>query len=803
MLVSYQWLRELISLPEPFETILPKLTSAGIAVEQVRPLGISLDKVVVAELLTVEKHPQADRLSLTQVSTGRETFQVVCGAKNIAPGQKVPLAMVGAVLPGNFEIKPAKIRGVESFGMLCSAKELGLAEDAEGILILPSDSPLGEPFAPLMGLPDTLFELEITPNRADLLSHFGLARELSTLLDRPARVPDSQKGLESAAPSSSLAKVTVESGELCPLYSCVILQGIKVGPSPVWLSRRLERLGHRSINNVVDVTNFVLHESGQPLHAFDLNRIEGKEIRVRKAVQGEKIPLLDKTTRELEAGMLVIADKEKPIALAGVMGGANSEVTDQTTDILLEAALFQPSSVRKTARRLALSTDSSYRFERGVDPKGVKAALDRAASLILQTAGGSRAKGVLSVESPLPAAPPILFRPARARALLGLDAPDEEQSALLIKLGVSVKAASKQGTLEAIPPSHRLDLTGEIDLIEEVARLCGYDRVPLTPPRVTAAFTSVENPVPFEEETRFIFHQAGLHEAVNGSFLAENFADQLNLGADHPYRRFVAVQNPIADDQKVLRPSLLPSLLSNVQLNLSHQRESAYLYELNKVFQTAENPEAFERFQAAAVLAGSAFGSGWHTAARKTDFYDLKGLAENLISRCRLKETRWIYGKGPMPYFAAQSFQVETQKGQVFLWGGALHPRVLKNLNISAPCFALELDFTGLSGAAVNPPAFSALPKFPEAWRDIALVVPDGVTSDEVLTAIGSQNTPALKKTTLFDLYRGPNVPAGTRSLAFRLRFQDTERTLTDAEIAGQVARILDHLKTRYSIVIR
>ena len=803
MLISYQWLGELISLPEPFETLQPKMSAAGLAIEQVRPLGREITKVVVSELLAVEKHPQADRLSLTKVSTGKETFQVVCGAKNIAVGQKVPLALVGAVLPGNFEIKPAKIRGVESHGMLCSAKELGLAEDAEGILILPPDAPLGVDFVPYMGLPDTLFELEITPNRADLLSHFGLARELSTILKRPAQLPRAADFQESSTPAEKLAKVTVESRDLCPFYSCRVLQGVKVGPSPAWLVRRLERLGQRSINNIVDVTNYVLHELGQPLHAFDLGRLEGNQILVRKASKGEKIPLLDKTERELTGEMLVIADAKRPVALAGIMGGGNSEVTAETKDILLEAALFHPGSVRKTAKKLAISTDSSYRFERGVDPKGVLTALNRAASLILEVAGGQSAKGILAVETPAPPVPSIPFRPTRANAVLGTSSKDDEQVQILKNLGASVKEGKKPGVWEATPPSHRLDLTLEIDLIEEIARLSGYDRIPLTPPPVTASFSTLANPTPFEAEVHFLFQQVGLQEAVNVSFLPEAFPDQLKLPPNHPLRRFLLLKNPIADDQKVMRPSLLLSLLTNVQFNLAHQQESAYLYEINKVFQPAADPIDTEKMQAAAVLAGKAPGAGWNSPERKADFFDAKGLAENILAYYRLKDVQWVYGKAAMPYLDAQSFQVQNSQGEVFLWGGAIHPKVLKTLDISTPCFALEVDLALLAKTTVNPPVFTSLPKFPSAWRDIALVVPDGVTSDEVLAAISATGAPSLKKTALFDLYRGANVPAGFRSLAYRLHFQDEQRTLTDGEVAEKVAQILEHLKARYSIVIR
>jgi len=802
MLISYNWLKKYVPIKEPVEKVAERLVQAGVEVAQLRHLGKDISHVIVAELLSVEKHPQADRLSLTKVSTGKETLQVVCGAKNIAVGQKVPLAPVGAVLPGNFEIKEAKIRGVESFGMLCSSKELGFAEEAEGILILPQDAPLGEPLLDYMELPDSLFELEITPNRADLLSHLGVAREVGALFNQPVQLPKSGKLKESAQPISKKAKVSVEAKDLCLLYTCRVIENVQVGPSPKWLAQTLQKLGHRSINNIVDVTNFVLLEMGQPLHAFDLGQIHGSQIHVRKAVPGEKIPLLDDTKRELKDDMLVIADADRPIALAGIMGGSHTQVTDQTQNILLESALFLPGTVRKTARHLGISTDSSYRFERGVDPQGVEKALHRAAALIIETAGGNLAKGSLSISSQSLKPVKIQFRPSRANAILGINLPAKEQIQILKGLGFKVTGTPASKSLKVEAPSYRLDLTREIDLIEEIARLHGYDRIPVIAPNIPSNLTQVESGIPFEKEVRFMFHQAGYYEAVNSTFLPSNFAQKLKLGENHPLRRFQEVANPIADDQSVLRPSLLPSLLSNIQLNMAHQQDSAALYELNKVFAPAEG-QPLERFQAVAVIAGTAAPPNWHGGERKTDFFDIKGLAENLLGYCGLAVLPWEFGKGEAPYSAPHSFQVKNQKGEIVLWGGAIHPKVLKDYEISVPCFGLELELEALGRADRGRVSFSQLPKFPSAWRDIALVVPDGVSSAEVMEAVLTQGKPELKQVRLFDLYRGPNLPTGFRSLAYRLLFQNQDRTLNDQEVTDKVAKIVDHLKSRYSIALR
>ncbi len=802
MLISYNWLKKYVPIKEPFEKVVERLIHAGVEVANVKHLGKDINGVIVAELLSVEKHPQADRLSITKVNTGKETLQVVCGAKNIAPGQKVPLAKVGAILPGNFEIKEAKIRGVESFGMLCSAKELGLAEDAEGILILPPDTPIGGNILEALGLPDALFELEITPNRADLLSHLGVAREIGAIFQKPVTSPSVKKLKESSRAISKLAKVTIDAKDLCHLYTCRVIEGVKVGPSPKWLSQTLEKLGQRSINNIVDITNYVLLETGQPLHAFDLKQIHGSQIIVRKTKPGEKIPLLDNTERELKEEMLVIADAGRPVALAGIMGGSNSQVTDQTQSILLESALFLPGSVRKTARQLGISTDSSYRFERGVDPTGVLKALDRATALILEVAGGQLAKGVGVVSTQNLKPLKISFRPSRANALLGTQIAPKAQIQILKGLGCKIKGTPSSKTLTIEGPSYRLDLTREIDLIEEIARLSGYEHIPVVAPHIPSDLTPIESNIPFEKEIRFILHQAGFYEAVNSSFLPSTYPQKLKLAPDHPLQHFQEVANPIADDQRVLRPTLLPSLLANVQLNLAHQQESVALYELNKVFSPVTGGTPSEKTQLAALFAGKLPGE-WHDQERKSDFYDIKGLVETLVGHLRLLGLQWKFGQCPAPYQQIQSFQVRNGSGKLLLWGGAINPKALKEYDISVPCFGLELEMEALIQTARGAKSYRPLPKFPSAWRDIALVVPDGVTSLQVAGAIQEIGGPELVNIHLFDLYRGTNLTTGTRSLAYRLHFLDENRTLTDQEVTDRVSKIVDHLKTRYTIVLR
>ena len=687
--------------------------------------------------------------------------------------------------------------------MLCSAKELDLAQEAEGILILPPDAPLGGNFLEYLGLPDCLFELEIFPNRPDLLSHFGVAREVSALFNCPLRFPAATSLTESSTSASERVKIAVENKESCPLYTCRILEGVKIGPSPRWLSQILERMGQRSINNVVDVTNYVMLEIGQPLHAFDYEKLEGKEIQVRFAKKGEKIPLLDNSERDLEPSMVVIADSQKPVALAGIMGGSNSQVSETTRNLLLEAALFHPGTVRKTARRLAISTDSSYRFERGVDPQGVEWALNRAAQLLLEVAGGSLLRGIPSQRVSLSGPSAIEFRPARAQSLLGVELAPHRQLLILKNLGCTVEENLKEGPARVTPPSARLDLAREIDLIEEVARVAGYDLIPSQAPKISSHLSPVGSAIPLENEARSLLHQYGFFEAVNSTFLPADYTQKLRLSGENPAALAVSLLNPIAEDQKVLRPTLLPSLLANVQLNLAHQQPRVALYELNKVFGPQAEKSTAETFRATAVLAGLQREPTWTEKERAPDFYDVKGLAESLLQLARQKEVRWEFGTLGMPYRRPESFKISHASGDLLAWGGMLSPLVLKNFGLEGPVAALEIDLTALGRSAGQGNPYRPLPRFPEAWRDIALVVPDGVTSAQVVEGVEASKPPFLVSMALFDQYRGPGVPEGSRSLAFRLRFRHEERTLTDAKVSASMSQILSYLKERFSIAIR
>jgi phenylalanyl-tRNA synthetase beta chain len=801
MLASSRWLKDYVTLPDPFVNALARLTAAGIEVASIRALGEDISGVVVAQILEVAKHPQADRLSLTKVTDGRETYQVVCGAKNIAPGQKVPLALVGATLPGGFKLEKAKIRGIESFGMMCSSKELGLAEEAAGIFILPDDAPLGMDLMEYLGLPETLFEVEITPNRADLLSHYGIARELGAQFNLKTQFPEQPALKETNAPASEKISVSVEDPLGCPLYSCRVIENVKVGESPRWLKEKLERIGQRSINNVVDITNFVLMELGQPLHAFDYDLLAGNRVIVRRARSGERISLLDGTERTLTPDALVIADAEKPSALAGIMGGGQSMVTNQTHCILLEAALFNGGLIRKTARRLGLSTDSSYRFERGVDPVMVRKALDRAAALIHEVAGGEIRQGVVETVSQPYEKRVILFRPERCNQLLGLQLKGEEQLSLLSRLGCHISPTGLNANVDV--PSWRVDIHQEIDLIEEVARMNGYDLLPLDHPAVRISklpLPEVQRPT---REARHAFLRRGLSEAVNTSFLPPDFAEKLRLSPEHPYRNAPKLANPIADDQTVLRPTLVPSLLVNVQFNLAHQQDSVWLFEINKVFaEAAKGP--VEKNRATAVLAGLAPGSGWYNPARETDFFDLKGLAQDLASELIPGvDLTWDFSHEESPYQKGFSFHVTGPQGQIFFWGGAIDPKVKKAYDVNGSCWALEVELDACWEAARKSIQTTSLPKFPSARRDLALVVPDEHQAAEIEASVRENGGNTLIGVECFDLYRGKNLPAGRRSLAYRLVFQAPDRTLTDAEVNDRVAKIVETLQSRYGVALR
>jgi phenylalanyl-tRNA synthetase beta chain len=762
MKISLEWLKDYVALPESAEALAEALTAGGTEVIGREVRGHVPDKVVVAQILSSGQHPNADRLSVCQVDDGSgQPRQIVCGAKNYKVGDKVPLALPGAVLGPDFKIKSGKLRGVVSDGMMCSAKELALAEDSEGLLILSADAPAGTAVKELFP-PDTVLELEVTPNRPDMLGYRGVAREVAALTQVEANL---------VSPAIVAEKPAAEAVRLedagCPFYTARIIRGVKVGPSPQWLADRLTAVGLRPINNVVDVTNYVLLESGQPLHAFDLAKLEGAIV-VRNAGQGETLKVLDGSELKLRPHDLVIADSKKAVALAGVMGGEETGVTETTTDILVESAWFEPARVRKTSRDLGLSTDSSYRFERRVDPAGVAAASARAAELIMQTAGGSADPELLVAGTPPHAGGEVAMDNNHCRALLGLEVTDGEIDAILRRLGLT-----RSGT-KWVVPSYRPDLTREVDLIEEVIRMAGIDRVPSRlrgyPAEVGAADVRHDNAEKLRERLR----AQGFSEARTPHFVSPEALSKAGVEA----AQAVAIRNPLGADHALLRPCLLSGLLDALGRNLRHGARSVQLFELGPVFRREGKEE-----QTALALIASGEGHNFHrlkgvlsSALGVIDFQPEAGLALRITGRGVSGSVRRL------PRSLAEAHDAKD-----------------------AVYFA-EVLVDGWLEAAAGSVRVKALPKFPAVERDLSLILPKSTTYDAIEKAVLSAKVPHLRTVGLKDIFTDPSgakLPADQRSVTVTLTFRDEDRTLTSDEVDRAVEALRDRAKAELGAVFR
>ena len=775
MKISLNWLRDFVDCQLPASDLETLLRRAGLEVAAIHERGVAIDKVVVAEILESVQHPNADRLSVCKVNDGSaHPRQIVCGAKNYKVGDKVPLALPGAVLPGDFKIKPGKLRGVESEGMMCSAKELRLAEDAQGLLILPPESVAGTPLTELFPT-ETILELEITPNRADWLSHLGVAREISVFTGSPVKNPAPPL----PAHVEQASRLLSDPADKATFYTLRKISGVKVAPSPQWLVDRLAAVGLRSINNVVDITNYVLFELGQPLHAFDAAKISG-DIRVRAAAEGENFHALDGKEYKLPAGSLVIADNNGPVALAGVMGGEGSGVTETTTDILLESAFFEPSRVRRASRSLGLFSDSSYRFERGVDPEGVATASARAVELILQLAGGT-ASETIEVAGELPPRTKISLRHDRVRSVLGLEISDTEIDAALVRVGL-INSGGGQWEI----PGYRREILREADLIEEVARVVGIEKIPSRAEGLFAGSSDADLAYDFAMDLRRRLAGMGFHEARTSTLVSN--ADAADFGES------VALKNPFGDDQSQLRNSLLPGLFAAVVRNLDQGAKSIPLFEVGRVFSPAGE---FSRL--ALVVTGDRFAADWRGGAtRSWDVFDLLGAVRDLGGI----ETNPL-PTPPSPFGAA---------AEVFLHGkkigllGQLHPGVTRKLGANAPVLAAEFDLATWRTLVSRDRTTSPLAKFPGSARDIAFTAPLSLPYGEVRAAIESLKEPLLESIGLFDLFtdpKGEKIPADKKSLAVSLSFRSPERTLTAEEVNAATDRIKAALRAKSGIEFR
>ncbi|WP_457576061.1 phenylalanine--tRNA ligase subunit beta, partial [Desulfomarina sp.] len=787
------------------EQLADKLTMLGLEVDSIVPLYQELAPLKTGKVISCEKHPNADKLSLCHVDVGDNTVQIVCGAPNVRKDLAVVVVLPGTTLPGNFKIKKSKVRGIESFGMICSEKELGLSEDHDGIMELPEGTEPGRSFIEAMGLNDIMVEVDLTPNRPDCASVIGIAREIAGITGTPLMVP--VKGAEIKSTSKEFS-VSVESDELCPRYAARLIKNISIGPSPWWLRKRLLSIGLRPINNIVDVTNFVMMEYGQPLHAFDFNTLADRKIIVRTPLKEEThFTTLDNTDRPIDRDTLLICDGEKPIAIAGVMGGLNSEVTESTTDILLESACFNDVSIRKTARKLNLSTDASYRFERGVDPDGTINALNRAVELICEicdTTAEEEGADVYGGKRP-PCSQTL--RISRTNTLLGTNLTGPEMSRLLESIEIQCSDRDDD-TLAVNPPSFRVDIEREADLVEEIARLYGYDNIPVTLPQVHLSFPEQDPRRRKRNNLAYALASAGYTEAINYSFISRNFAEMLSLPASDRRSTSVALLNPLSEDQAVMRTLLLPGLLENVRRNINFQKTAVKLFEIGKVFFPGDSDEQpMEKMFITGVLSGNRHGenSPLYYKQALVDIFDAKGCVEFILNQSGLSvglkdavQFRHPENSDCEP-FAEPAYALEIISGNSFIGSlGKIKDNILKNFSIKHDVFYFDLDYDALCDIKTTAKKFSSLPVFPSVRRDIALIVPKSVSSGELLEAVRSSRDKLIENVEIFDVFEGKKIQQGCKSVALSITYRSQTKTLTEKNVEKSHSKIVRLLTERF-----
>lgn len=802
MIVTYNWLKEFVDFDATPDELADLLTMLGLEVESMARLGAGMDDVVVALVEEKRQHPNADKLSVCKVNNGKEVLDVVCGAQNFKQGDTVVLAQTGAVLPGEFKIKKSKIRGEESCGMLCSEKELGLADESAGIMVLPpAVAPLGTPVFSALGRKDTIFEIGLTPNRSDCLSAIGIARDIAAKLDLEVTYPQYVL-VEGTDAVESVIGVTVDNTELCPRYAARYISGCTIAPSPEWLVKRLNDIGMRSINNVVDVTNLIMMELGQPLHAFDCDRLAENRIVVRTAKDGEQFTTLDNQQRVLNSADLVICDAERPVALAGVMGGLNSEIESTTTSILLESAFFKPAAIRKTSKRLGLHTESSHRFERGIDIDGVGRALDRAASLIVELSGGVLAKGAIDVYPGKGDRASIMFRPEKANELIGINLERNAILDILTRLEFRV-SPSADGSVAVIPPHYRVDVEREIDLIEEIARLNGYDEIPATMPIARVVSDRPTRHQEIEKRLRDLLMNSGMTEIINFSFTAPDAVGKLLLSDDDPRHTAIKLANPLVDEQSVMRTTLLPGLLETVSRNMNFRSLDLKLFEMRRVYLPNEGEDMpREPLCVVGAITGSRDGDGWSRPNEPVDFFDAKGIVETVLDVLDVGGLSWNTESPESYYHPGKSCRVFAGREQIGSLG-ELHPLVQKNFGIEKPVFCFELNFDKLVKLSRTKKTITAPSRFPDSTRDIAMLIPEDLAAVRIVECVRAEKAKEIEHVQIFDVYRGKGVPEGYKSIAVRIRYRSFERTLAEEEISALHKKIVDNLTNKLQVTVR
>ncbi|MEP0821703.1 MAG: phenylalanine--tRNA ligase subunit beta [Ignavibacterium sp.] len=796
MKISHAWLRTLVPVRLPPRKIADGLSMLGLEVERVSDEGARYEGFVVGEVLAKEKHPHADRLSVCRVSVGSEELQVVCGAPNVAAGQKVAVGLVGSVVPrnqhdpggGSFTLQEAVIRGVKSRGMICSEFELDLGDDKDGILVLDSSAKAGTPLAAYLGKTDVVYDVEITANRGDWLSHLGVAREIAAMTGARVTLP-AIRVKEKAEPAKRLVRVKIESAEQCGRYVARVIRNVTIAPSPPWLQQRLRSVGVRPINNVVDITNFVMLETGQPLHAFDYDKIAGGTIIVRGAREGERFTTLDGVERTLRKDMLLICDMKRPVAIAGVMGGSDSEISSKTRNVLLESAWFEPVSIRRTSKHLSLSTEASQRFERSVDIEMTDHASVRAAALMQKLAGGEVLKGCVDVFPRRPRRRTVRLSVSRANALLGTSITGSAMAGFLRRLGMTVRKVPGDA-LSVVPPSYRSDIAEEVDLIEEIARVYGYDRIEPDPNVRVGLVGGIGRGL--ADEVRDFLVGAGFQEIMTNSLQNHDHAALAGGNA-------VAVLNPVSVEMQVLRTSLIPGALDVVQHNFNRGAKGLRLFEIGKVYwrDPSKSPESLDAFHEEErfmmILSGDHFNQHYTTPSRKYDVFDLKGELEALLSKFFLDKYRLILYDNGSP-LSVDTLTVEI-KGTYAGLLGCLRKDVAAKFDIREDVFFAELSLNLPEVTEIGKRRYEPLPRFPSVTRDLAFIVDEEIPQGKVVDAIREAGGELVRWVTLFDLYSGEQVGSGKKGLAYTLEFQPVDRTLTDEEVNGKISAIIRHVE--------
>lgn len=809
MKVPVGWLKSLVDFEIGVEELAKALTMAGLEVEGIDVVEPEIKNVVVGEILGIRPHRNADNLLIGQVSDGKQIYQVVCGAKNIKKGDKVPFARIGAELPGGEKIQKAKIHDENSFGMLCSGKELRINEDHSGILILPQNSSLGVEVAKGLGLEDLVLNIELTANRSDCASIKGVAREVSALLG--SRLKEDKVELEETGDNiESRVKVTVNNTKDCTRYACRLIEGVKVGESPRWLVKNLELAGMRSINNIVDITNYVLMELGHPLHTFDFDRLNNRELIIRSAKQDESILTLDGEEKRLGGDNLVIADGKEPQAIAGIIGGEKSGVTNETQNIVLESAYFNPSSIRKTARELNLTTESSYRFERGIDWENVRCALDRVASLIVKIAGGRVAKGVIDIYSEPHKARSIELKLDEVNNLLGIELDGESVKDILSRLGFSMSNQISERSFVFDVPSYRNDVSISVDLIEEISRIFGYNKIPETFPYVKLSERREDDMLSFERAVNGILEKLGLVEVIINSLLAENFAQQLGIERVSSKVAPVKISNPLTTHQSVLRTSLLPGLLFSARHNFNQKVTRLEAFEIGRVFQQPQKQDSMpqEKRRLGGVLYGRQDdGASWTKKSGCIDFYYVKGLLSALFKELGLdvgfRDEKLSYAPARHPLLHSGRNEMISYNKRVLGIMGEISLEIAEKLDLPKGLYLFEMDLATLKGFARLVRPYKSISRFPKVERDIALLVPVSLTHDNIFSRINKSGGKLLSNIKLFDIYKGAQVKEGYKSLAFRLTFSSEVRTLTDDEVRELYEKICHTVEVELGAEIR